>query len=45
MANKYPFDFSLPYVVGGHGTGARVALMIGALVDTYQGAGVPPTYL
>jgi len=45
MSQKYPFDFSQPYVVGGHSTGARVALMIGALIDTYQGAGKAPLYL
>ena len=45
MAKKYSFDYSLPYVVGGHATGARVALMIGALVDSYQGAGKAPLYL
>ena len=37
MKKKYPFDFEQPYVVGGHSTGARVALMVGSLIDTYQG--------
>jgi len=45
VGDKYPFDFSLPYVVAGHSTGGRVALMIGALVDTYQGPGEAPLYL
>lgn len=45
MEEKYPFDFSNPYVVAGHSTGGRAALMIGALIDTYQGPGEAPLYL
>ena len=35
LTQKYPFDYSLPYVVGGHSTGARVSLMVASLIDTY----------
>ena len=45
LVTKYPFDLEAPYVVGGHSTGARVALMIGALIDSYESPTVPPLYL
>lgn len=34
--NSYPFDFEKPYTIGGHSTGARAAMMIGGLVDSYR---------
>lgn len=42
---SFPIDFSKPYSVVGHSTGARVALMLAALRDTWYAGELLPRYL